>query len=157
MTPKKPTKKVNIGDARRDSNTAVPITTTAAISARNGKSGSPASPIPRKTAATATATSCVMTGCSKRTSASFRRDRAGHPPGAGTHAEEPSPSPWYYAKMTTTLEQIAPFKNEVVKDFTDSADAAAMRSALESVKRGFGRHYPLMIAGKPIETEKKIR
>jgi len=59
--------------------------------------------------------------------------------------------------MTTTLEQIAPFKNEVVKDFTDSADAAAMRSALESVKRGFGRHYPLMIAGKPIETEKKIR
>jgi 1-pyrroline-5-carboxylate dehydrogenase len=59
--------------------------------------------------------------------------------------------------MTSTLEQIAPFKNEIVKDFKDPADAAAMRSALESVRQSFGKHYPLVIDGKRIETEKKIR
>ncbi|MGA8532500.1 MAG: L-glutamate gamma-semialdehyde dehydrogenase [Candidatus Tumulicola sp.] len=59
--------------------------------------------------------------------------------------------------MTATLEQIAPFKNETVKDFSDPSDAATMRAALESVKRGFGKHYPLVIGGAKIETEKKIR
>ena len=59
--------------------------------------------------------------------------------------------------MTSTLEQVAPFQNVAVKDFSAPADAAAMRAALESVKRGFGKHYPLVIDGKKIETEKKIR
>src|SRR5215469_11656204 len=89
-------------------------------------------------------------------SISPRRRRAS-PGDPADRAEEPLPPPWYYATMTTTLEQITPFRNEVVKDFTDPADAAAMRSALESVKRDFGHHYPLVIDGKPIETEKKIR
>jgi 1-pyrroline-5-carboxylate dehydrogenase len=63
--------------------------------------------------------------------------------------------------MTTTAEkpnlEVAPFQNEQVKDFRDPADAAAMRAALERVKAQLGRHYPLAIAGRKIETEKKIR
>jgi 1-pyrroline-5-carboxylate dehydrogenase len=62
--------------------------------------------------------------------------------------------------MTTTatkpIQEIAPFQNERVKDFKDPADAAAMRSALEAVKRELGKHYPLVIGGRRIETEKKI-
>ena len=59
--------------------------------------------------------------------------------------------------MTTTLERIAPFKNEAIKNFTDPADAAAMQAALARVKARFGESYPLVIGGKKIETEKKIR
>jgi 1-pyrroline-5-carboxylate dehydrogenase len=60
--------------------------------------------------------------------------------------------------VTTTLERtIPPFKNEVVKTFKDTGDAAAMRAALEAVKGRFGRHYPLVIDGERIETEKRIR
>ena len=60
--------------------------------------------------------------------------------------------------MTSTLTRtIPPFKNEVVKSFTDPADAAAMKAALASVKERFGRHYPLVIDGDRIETEKQIR
>jgi 1-pyrroline-5-carboxylate dehydrogenase len=60
--------------------------------------------------------------------------------------------------MTTTLQRtIPPFKNEIIKTFTDPADAAAMRSALESVKSRFGAHYPLIIDGERIQTDKSIR
>ncbi|MBV8374849.1 MAG: L-glutamate gamma-semialdehyde dehydrogenase [Candidatus Eremiobacteraeota bacterium] len=59
--------------------------------------------------------------------------------------------------MTTTLERITPFKNERVKNFQDPADRAAMEKALVEVKRRFGEHYPLVIGGHKIETEKKIR
>jgi len=63
--------------------------------------------------------------------------------------------------MTTTAEhasgKIAPFTNETVKDFRDPADAAAMKAALTEVRGQFGRHYPLVIDGRRIETEKKIR
>jgi 1-pyrroline-5-carboxylate dehydrogenase len=58
---------------------------------------------------------------------------------------------------TPTPDTIAPFRNEPVKDFTDPADVAAMRAALESVRRDFGKSYPLVIDGRRIETEKKIR
>ncbi len=59
--------------------------------------------------------------------------------------------------MTIITDRIAPFKNEIVKNFSDPADAAAMRAALDSVKGSFGKHFPLVIDGKRIETEKKIR
>ncbi|HEY5427396.1 MAG TPA: L-glutamate gamma-semialdehyde dehydrogenase [Candidatus Tumulicola sp.] len=59
--------------------------------------------------------------------------------------------------MATTLERIAPFKNEIVKNFSDPPDAAAMRAALASVKARFARHYPLVIDGRKIETAKTIR
>ncbi len=63
--------------------------------------------------------------------------------------------------MTTTATkptlEAAPFQNERVKNFRDSADASAMRSALDAVKQELGKHYPLVIDGRKIETEKKIR
>jgi 1-pyrroline-5-carboxylate dehydrogenase len=63
--------------------------------------------------------------------------------------------------MTTTAakpaQEIRPFANERVKDFKDPADAAAMRSALARLKSSLGTHYPLVIDGRKIETEKKIR
>jgi 1-pyrroline-5-carboxylate dehydrogenase len=59
--------------------------------------------------------------------------------------------------VTTTLDRIAPFKNEIVKSFADPADAQAMRAALVQVKGTFGTSYPLVIDGKKVETEKKIR
>jgi 1-pyrroline-5-carboxylate dehydrogenase len=59
--------------------------------------------------------------------------------------------------MTTTIERTAPFSNEPVKTFTDPADVAAMERALGVVKSRFGESYPLVIGGKRIETEKKIR
>jgi 1-pyrroline-5-carboxylate dehydrogenase len=58
--------------------------------------------------------------------------------------------------MTSTLVR-PPFKNEVVKSFADPTDAAAMQAALASVKTRFGAHYPLVIDGAKIETEKRIR
>jgi len=63
--------------------------------------------------------------------------------------------------MTTTadrtLGEVAPFRNERVKDFKDSADREAMNAALRAVKGRLGAQYPLVINGERIETEKKIR
>jgi 1-pyrroline-5-carboxylate dehydrogenase len=63
--------------------------------------------------------------------------------------------------MTTTTEkpptEIPPFKNEVVKDFKDPADIAAMEAALARLARGLGKHYPLIIGGRRVETSKRIR
>ena len=63
--------------------------------------------------------------------------------------------------MTTTAAhpalEVPPFQNERVKDFRDAADAAAMRAALDAMKHQLGRHYPLVIGGRKIETAKKIR
>ena len=59
--------------------------------------------------------------------------------------------------MTATLEGLAPFQNQPIKNFTDDGDRAAMSAALASVKGRFGRHYPLVIDGKRIETEKRIQ
>jgi 1-pyrroline-5-carboxylate dehydrogenase len=52
---------------------------------------------------------------------------------------------------------IPPFQNERVKDFRDPADAQAMRAALARVEQQLGQHYPLVIDGRRIETDKKIR
>lgn len=59
--------------------------------------------------------------------------------------------------MSTTLDRIAPFTNEVIKTFTDPADAQAMRAALAKVASTFGTAYPLVIGGKKVETTKGIR
>ncbi len=56
-----------------------------------------------------------------------------------------------------TLANVTPFQNERVKDFRDPDDARAMRAALESVRSKLGRHYPLVIGGRKVETEKRIR
>jgi 1-pyrroline-5-carboxylate dehydrogenase len=59
--------------------------------------------------------------------------------------------------MTTTLDRIAPFKNEPVKTFTDPADVAAMQAALAEVKGAFGRSYPLIVDGRRVDSERRIR
>jgi 1-pyrroline-5-carboxylate dehydrogenase len=59
--------------------------------------------------------------------------------------------------MSTTIERIAPFSNEPIKTFQDPADVAAMEAALAAVRGRFGESYPLVIDGRRIETEKKIR
>jgi 1-pyrroline-5-carboxylate dehydrogenase len=63
--------------------------------------------------------------------------------------------------MTTTavkpLGEIAPFRNEPVKSFSDPSDVAAMQAALADVKRSFGTVYPLVIDGRQVETAKTIR
>ena len=62
--------------------------------------------------------------------------------------------------MTTAEKprtEISPFKNEVVKDFKDPADVAAMEAALARLARRLGAEYPLVIGGRRIETSKRIR
>jgi 1-pyrroline-5-carboxylate dehydrogenase len=58
--------------------------------------------------------------------------------------------------MSTTLERIAPFKNEPIKSYADAADSAAMEAALVAVRADFGKTYPLIIDGERIDTPKKI-
>ena len=58
--------------------------------------------------------------------------------------------------MTTTIEHITPFQNEVIKNFSDPADQAAMQAALASVRSEFGKTYPLVIDGEKISTPKTI-
>jgi 1-pyrroline-5-carboxylate dehydrogenase len=59
--------------------------------------------------------------------------------------------------MSSTLEAIAPFKNERIKTFADPSDVSAMQAALATVKAEFGKFYPLIVGGRRIETEKRIR
>ncbi len=58
--------------------------------------------------------------------------------------------------MTSTLEALTPFKNEVIKSFADPADKAGMEAALISVKGRLGATYPVFVDGKAIETAKHI-
>jgi 1-pyrroline-5-carboxylate dehydrogenase len=62
--------------------------------------------------------------------------------------------------MTTAEKprtEVSPFKNEVVKDFKDPADAAAMEAALAMLAGRLGADYPLVIGGRRVETSKRIR
>ena len=62
--------------------------------------------------------------------------------------------------MTTAEKprtEISAFKNEVVKDFNDPADVAAMEAALARLAQRLGAEYPLVIGGRRIETSKRIR
>jgi len=58
--------------------------------------------------------------------------------------------------MSTTIEALAPFKNEVIKSFADPADKAAMEAALAAVRGRLGATYPVFIDGKAVETAKHI-
>ena len=68
--------------------------------------------------------------------------------------------------MATTLEALprprvrlheGPFKNEPFIDFTREENARKMRSAIEKVRGQLGREYDLIIGGKRIRTNDKIR
>ena len=59
--------------------------------------------------------------------------------------------------MSSTLDAIAAFSNEVIKTFADPAEASAMRQALADVRATFGTAYPIVVGGKKLETVKHIR
>jgi 1-pyrroline-5-carboxylate dehydrogenase len=58
--------------------------------------------------------------------------------------------------MATTLELIAPFKNETIRTFSDPADAASLEAALGRARKAFGRNYPVIVEGKALESKAKI-
>ena len=58
--------------------------------------------------------------------------------------------------MATTVAQIAPFRNETIRNFADPADRASLESALERARVAFGQHHPLVIDGQRIESEQRI-
>ncbi len=51
---------------------------------------------------------------------------------------------------------IAPFVNETYTDFTVEAHRKGMLEALAAVEARFGAHYPLIVGGREIRTEKEI-
>src|SRR5262245_40848446 len=58
-----------------------------------------------------------------------------------------------WRRIAMTLPE---FRNEPFTDFSDPANAAAMRQALADVKAQFGKIYPLIIGGERITTDKTI-
>src|SRR5205085_11885082 len=68
--------------------------------------------------------------------------------------------------MATTLEAPArpqtrlhegPFVNEPLVDFTREENARKMRAAIEKVRGQLGREYDLIIGGRRIKTQDKIK
>jgi 1-pyrroline-5-carboxylate dehydrogenase len=58
--------------------------------------------------------------------------------------------------MTATALATSPFRNEDIRTFTDPADQASMRAALARVRTAFERHYPVIIDGKKLDTDRRI-
>ena len=52
--------------------------------------------------------------------------------------------------------QLAPFQNEPYADFSKPANADAMHSALDEVRRQFGKEYPMLIAGEQRHSSSKL-
>ncbi|PWT71007.1 MAG: L-glutamate gamma-semialdehyde dehydrogenase [Proteobacteria bacterium] len=55
------------------------------------------------------------------------------------------------------VSKLTPFKNEPAVDFSKPENASAMRAAIEKVRKELGRDYPLVIGGKKITTDAKIK
>jgi 1-pyrroline-5-carboxylate dehydrogenase len=55
-----------------------------------------------------------------------------------------------------TQKSLDEFRNEPFTDFSDAANADAMRAAIEQVRAELGREYPLIINGEKITTGKKF-
>ena len=53
--------------------------------------------------------------------------------------------------------ELAPFKNEAIKAFTDPAERAALEAAIARVRARLGAHHPLIIDGKPVATADSVR
>jgi 1-pyrroline-5-carboxylate dehydrogenase len=51
---------------------------------------------------------------------------------------------------------LLPYKNEPYLDWSDESNQEAMRAALKEVEGYLGKSYPLIIGGKPIETDGEI-
>ena len=52
---------------------------------------------------------------------------------------------------------LGPFRNEPATDFSKPENLQAMRTAIEKVRSQLGREYPLIIGGKTVTTNDKIR
>src|ERR1700730_3532113 len=57
---------------------------------------------------------------------------------------------------TTQLIAAGPIVNEPLADYQKPENAAAMRAAIEKVRKELGREYPLVIGGRRIQTTEKI-
>src|SRR5438270_8651708 len=57
----------------------------------------------------------------------------------------------------TTARALGPFKNEPVIDFSKGENARAMREAIAKVRSELGREYDLVIGGKMMKTDGKIK
>ncbi len=53
--------------------------------------------------------------------------------------------------------KLTPFKNEPLTDFSNEANARAMRAAIAKVRGELGRDYDLVIGGKHVKTTAKIK
>ena len=51
---------------------------------------------------------------------------------------------------------LLPYKNEPYLDWSDDSNQEAMRAALDEVEGSWGKSYPLIIGGEPIETDGEI-
>src|SRR2546429_9670514 len=60
------------------------------------------------------------------------------------------------ARPETRLHK-APFVNEPFTDFSQEENARKMRAAIEKVRGQLGREYDLIIGGKHVKTQDKIR
>jgi 1-pyrroline-5-carboxylate dehydrogenase len=58
--------------------------------------------------------------------------------------------------VASVLDRIAPFSNEAIRTFADAADVASIEAALERARSAFGRHYPVVIEGREVETAAAI-
>src|SRR5215813_13776340 len=56
-----------------------------------------------------------------------------------------------------TRQHTGPFKNEPLVDFTKEENARKMRTAIEKVRAQLGQEYDLIIGGKHIKTQEKIK
>ena len=51
---------------------------------------------------------------------------------------------------------LLPYKNEPYLDWSEESNQEAMRAALEEVEGSLGKSYPLIVGGKPVETDGEI-
>ena len=49
-----------------------------------------------------------------------------------------------------------PFVNEPYTNFNDPAAMAAYQEALAQVRQKLGAHWPLVIAGEPVDTDRRL-
>ena len=56
--------------------------------------------------------------------------------------------------MQTT--ELKPFTNEAIRTFSDAAEIVAMEAALAKARETLGQHYPVVVAGRALETAATI-
>src|SRR5439155_592249 len=59
--------------------------------------------------------------------------------------------------MATLAAAVRPFVNEPLLDFRKEANSQAMRAAIEKARKELGREYDMVIGGRRLRTEEKIK